>query len=348
MSLPNPSKAEIGLPERSVAEQAATDFPAKGCSPQNSEDVCDGAGVLRHILIVTGLSGAGKSTALHVLEDLGHEVVDNPPLHLLGALVPRRGERLVIGIDVRSRGFETPRVLQELERLKSLPDCDVQLVYVTAEPDVLLRRFTATRRRHPLVASGAIRPGIEQEAKILAPLRAVADAVIDTSDLPAPELKRFIETRFGGGKGEGLTVVLVSFAYPAGLPREADMVFDARFLRNPHYNPELQPKTGLEADVAQYVQADAAYEPFFQGIVDMLGLVLPRFVEEGKKYATIAVGCSGGKHRSVTIIEALARVLPELAPVGPFMVSHRELARQGISTWRWAVPPSGNVDGATI
>lgn len=311
------------------------------------DEGCDEAGKLRHILIVTGLSGAGKSTTLRVLEDLGREVVDNPPLHLLGALVPRPGERLVIGIDVRSRGFEVSRVLQELERLKALPDSHVQLVYVTAEPEVLLRRFTATRRRHPLVSSGAIRPGIEQETQILAPLRAVADAVIDTSDLPAPELKRFIETRFGDGGSEGLTVILTSFAYPAGLPREADMVFDARFLRNPHYNRALQPRTGLEEDVAAYVRTDSAYAPFFDGIMTLLELVLPRFVEEGKKYATIAVGCSGGKHRSVTIVEALARELPSIAPVGPFMVTHRELARQGVATWRWAVPPAGSVYGVT-
>ncbi|GBR43299.1 RNase adapter RapZ [Neokomagataea thailandica] len=334
---PNTVTSEPPDPERLSVEDSVY------LTPSGQHD--DGCAQLRHILIVTGLSGAGKSTTLRVLEDLGHEVVDNPPLHLLGALVPRPGERLVIGLDVRSRGFETARVLLELERLKAVPDNQVQLVYVTAEPDVLLRRFTATRRRHPLVASGAIRPGIEQEARILAPLRAVADTVIDTSDLPAPELKRFIETRFGDGSGEGLTVVLMSFAYPAGLPREADMVFDARFLRNPHYNPALQPRTGLEEDVAAYVRTDKAYAPFFDGIMNLLELVLPRFVEEGKKYATIAVGCSGGKHRSVTIVEALARVLPQVSPVGPFMVTHRELARQGVATWRWAVPPVSAVDG---
>ncbi|GFE96064.1 RNase adapter RapZ [Gluconobacter sp. Gdi] len=293
----------------------------------------------RQILIVTGLSGAGKSSILRVLEDLGHEVVDNPPLHLLDALASRSGKRLAIGIDVRSRGFEASGVLDEIDKLKALPGSQVQLLYATAEPEILLRRFTATRRRHPLVTSGTVLPGIEQETRLLAPLRAHADFVIDTSDLPAPELRQLIETRFGSHTKDGLTVALMSFAYPSGLPREADMVFDARFLRNPHYDATLQPMTGLDPAVVQHVKADPAYHAFFSHVHGLLDLVLPRFVEEGKKYATIAVGCSGGRHRSVTIIEELARLLPKTAPVGPMMVLHRELARKGLSSWRWAVPP---------
>ncbi|WP_246091364.1 RNase adapter RapZ [Swingsia samuiensis] len=294
---------------------------------------------VRQVLIVTGLSGAGKSSILRVLEDLGYEVVDNPPLHLLEALAFKAGERLAIGIDVRSRGFEAHQVVEETEKLKRLSNINLQVLYATAEPEILLRRFTATRRRHPLVTSGTILPGIEQEMALLVPLRACADFVIDTSDLPAPELRQLIETRFGSGAEEGLTVALMSFAYPAGLPREADMVFDARFLRNPHYDPDLQPMTGLDPAVVNYVKSDPAYDIFFGYLTDILNLVLPRFVEEGKKYATVAVGCSGGKHRSVTIIEELARLLPETAPVGPMMVLHRELARKGFSSWRWAVPP---------
>ncbi|EHH67917.1 RNase adapter RapZ [Gluconobacter morbifer] len=293
----------------------------------------------RRVLIVTGLSGAGKSSILRVLEDLGYEVVDNPPLHLLEALLTRSGPRLAIGIDVRSRGFEAHRVLEDVTRLKLVPGTTVQLLYATAEPEVLLRRFTATRRRHPLVSSGTILPGIEQETELLTPLRASADLVIDTSDLPAPELRQLIETRFGSETADGLTVALMSFAYPSGLPREADMVFDARFLRNPHYDAYLQPLTGLDEAVVQYVKEDPAYPAFFSHVHSLLDLVLPRFVGEGKKYATIAVGCSGGRHRSVTIIEELARILPQTAPVGPMMVLHRELARKGLASWRWAVPP---------
>lgn len=176
------------------------------------------------------------------------------------------------------------------------------------------------------------------------------DLVIDTTDMPPPELRQFVESRFSpwtGGAQEGLTVALMSFAYPAGLPREADIVFDARFLRNPHYVPELAPKTGLDADVAEYVAEDRDYLTFLNQIHAMLQLVLPRFVQEGKKYATIAIGCSGGRHRSVTLVEALAKRLSAPDGMGsyegagkwPIMVMHRELARQGITSWRWARKP---------
>ncbi|MXV43750.1 RNase adapter RapZ [Saccharibacter sp. 17.LH.SD] len=302
----------------------------------------------RRIVVVTGLSGAGKSSILKMLEDLDYEVVDNPPLDLLDALTGSAGKRLAIGIDVRSRGFEAHRVLERLSRLRALPHCAVQLLYATAENDVILRRFTATRRRHPLVSGGSVLTGIEQEADLLEPLRADADLVIDTSDLPVPELRRLITARFGEGAGSDLSVVLMSFAYPAGLPREADIVLDARFLRNPHYDETLRPRTGLEADVAHYVQEDPFYAPFYQHVLGLIRVVLPRFIAEGKKYVTIAIGCSGGRHRSVTIVEALARDLALFEnDIGethvPVMVLHRELARQGLASWRWAIPPeTGN------
>ncbi|WP_272916208.1 RNase adapter RapZ [Aristophania vespae] len=298
----------------------------------------------RQILLVTGLSGAGKASILRILEDLDFEVVDNPPLDLFEALIARSGERLAIGIDVRSRGFKTELALKHFVHLRNLPDCAVQLIYATAEEDVLLRRFTATRRRHPLVSSGGILPGIEREIKLLAPLKAEADLVIDTSDLPLPELRHLIEARFGVSSEQGLSVVLMSFAYPAGLPREADMVFDVRFLKNPHYDERLRPYTGLEESVASYVKKDPFYDKFYEHLSALINLVLPRFMEEGKKYVTIAIGCSGGRHRSVTVVEALAKDLAEhitqnQSVKGPVMIVHRELARQGLTSWQWAVPP---------
>ncbi|WP_370458726.1 RNase adapter RapZ [Asaia sp. As-1742] len=303
----------------------------------------------RRILLVTGLSGAGKSSILRILEDIGYEVTDNPPLTLLDALAARTEEPLAIGIDVRTRGFEARAVIMALAQLRTQRDLHVELLYATAETDVLLRRFTATRRRHPLDNSSEIAPGlvasIEQEIALLAPLRDEADLVIDTSDLPPHDLRRLIESRFGHqNDGDSMTVTLLSFAYPAGLPREADLVFDARFLRNPHYDPELKARTGLEAVVREYVQQDPDYLNFFSRIMGLLELVLPRFVAEGKKHATVAIGCSGGQHRSVTLVEEIAAALSRAEEIKllsdvPIVVMHRELARQGRNSWRWVRAP---------
>lgn len=342
----------------------------------------DGVPAPRRILLVTGLSGAGKSSILRILEDLGYEVIDNPPLRMLDEIVTRAERPVAIGVDSRTRGFDTAAVLTELGRLRLDPALQAELIYATAEEGVLLRRYTATRRRHPLAMRGTVTEGIRAEIDLTARLRAAADMVIDTSDLPPPELRQVVEMRFGPGRGhvgEGLTVALMSFAFPAGLPREADMVFDARFLRNPYYDPDLSVRTGLEADVAAYVAADPDYRRFLDQIAAMLDLVLPRFVREGKKYATIAIGCSGGRHRSVTLVEALATHLAtrphndshidkaiapsdvqsdtvesDMADSGAdggaqggadmtgawsVIVMHRELARQGRSSWRWASRP---------
>ncbi|KXV56360.1 glmZ(sRNA)-inactivating NTPase [Acetobacter tropicalis] len=310
--------------------------------------------VPRRILLVSGLSGAGKSSILRILEDLDHEVIDNPPLGMLDDIVARAERPVAIGVDSRTRGFDASAVLEAVARLRVNPNLRVELIYATAEESVLLRRYTATRRRHPLALHGSIKEGIEEETTLTAPLRAAADLVIDTSDMPPPELRQFVESRFSpwqGGSAEGLTVALMSFAFPAGLPREADIVFDARFLRNPHYDPALAPKTGLDADVADYVAEDTDYLPFLDQIHAMLQLVLPRFVREGKKYATIAIGCSGGRHRSVTLVEALAQRLAAPDGMGtyqgsgqwPIMIMHRELARQGLGAWRWARKPTGSL-----
>lgn len=296
------------------------------------------------IVLVTGLSGAGKASILRMLEDLDYEVVDNPPLDLFEALITQSGQRLAIGVDVRSRGFDPGRMVDFLTRARREPDCSAQLLFATADYDVLLRRFTATRRRHPLGGEGGVlRPALEQEAEMLAPLRAAADIVIDTSDLPLPDLRQMIEARFSAGVGTMLSVALMSFAYPEGLPREADIVLDARFLQNPHYDEALRPHTGLDADVADYVKADPYFQRFYEHVLGLVKTVLPRFAQEGKKYVTIAVGCSGGRHRSVTVVEALARDLagdPMIAELrAPVMVLHRELARKGLAACRWAVPP---------
>ena len=292
------------------------------------------------VVLVSGLSGAGKASILRALEDVGYEAVDNPPLEMVPDLARRTERPLAIGLDARSRGFDAGLVLRTLRDLHENPRLLPEMVYAAADETVLLRRFTETRRRHPLAPQGRVVDGIAAEAALTQPLRDAADLVLDTSELPLAELRRLIEQRFrpdpeAGAQGTRMTVSLVSFAFPAGLPREADMVFDARFLRNPHYDPILRPGTGLDADVAAFVEADPDFPAFFGGVLGLLRLVLPRFVGEGKRYATIAIGCTGGRHRSVRIVERLAVALREDGPASAarwqVMASHRELSRKGIT-----------------
>ena len=288
----------------------------------------------QRVVIVTGLSGAGKISILRVLEDLGYEAVDNPPLDLLPSLVERGGKPLAVGMDARSRGFDAVVVVAVLQTLRANPALQAELVYAWASEDVLLRRYTESRRSHPLAPKGRVLDGIWAETEITEPLRDAADLVLDTSTLALPDLRRRIAGRFGVGAGEtglaSLNLSLVSFAFRAGLPREADMVFDARFLRNPHYDPILRPRTGLDGDVAAYIRADPDFAPFMARTEALLDLVLPRFVTEGKRYVTVAVGCTGGQHRSVHIVESLATHLRSLSGAGvdkgwQVTVRHREL-----------------------
>ncbi len=294
------------------------------------------------VVIVTGLSGGGKASILRALEDVGYEAVDNPPLTMLEEMVapaePTPGpRRLAIGIDARTRGFDAADVLAAIARLRTDPELRLQLVYAWADESTLLRRYTETRRRHPMAPQGVVADGIAAEIALTELLREGADLVVDTSGLPIAELRRLIERHFGtGADGAQMAVSLMSFAYPKGLPREADLVFDARFLRNPHYDPILRPKTGMSADVGAYVEADPDFAKFFSRIAELIELVLPRFVQEGKKYATITIGCTGGRHRSVYLIEKLANHLTQRFTarqadggfVAPWrvLVSHRELA----------------------
>ncbi len=272
----------------------------------------------RPVVLVTGLSGAGKASILRALEDIGYEAVDNPPLPMLEGLVrdARRDERryLAVGIDARSHGFDPVSVLATLAALRAEPGPRPELVFAWADDDVIQRRFTQTRRRHPLAGDGQVADGIAIERELTAALRAAADWVIDTTDMPLPQLRRLVEERFGrpASLGRiGLSLAVLSFAFPAGLPREADMVFDVRFLRNPHYVDELRDRTGLDPDVAAFVESDPDFSRYFEKLADMLVFTLPRFVAEGKWYVTIAVGCTGGRHRSVHVVERLRQRLED-------------------------------------
>ncbi len=265
------------------------------------------------VVVVTGLSGAGKSSALHILEDVGYEAIDNIPVSLLGRLLwpgteekAAQREPLAVGVDIRTRDFHADAFPREVEPLRARADLDLRLVFLDCESSVLVRRFTETRRRHPLHPDRPVDDSIRTERSLLAPVREAADVVIDTSQLSVAELRRLLERRFAPEGLHKLTLSVVSFAYGKGLPREADLVFDVRFLQNPHYIDALRPGSGLDAPVAAYIEQDRGFAPFFESLTVMLGGLLPRYREEGKSYLTIAVGCTGGRHRSVLVAERLA------------------------------------------
>jgi len=261
------------------------------------------------VVIVTGLSGAGKTLALKGLEDLGWEAVDNLPLSLVANLV-RSGTAssrpLAVGIDIRTRDFGVEPVLDAVDRLMSENGRKVELLFLDCDDDALCRRYTESRRRHPLAADRPLLDGIHHERALLLPLRARADLVVDTTGLAPSALKRVLGGHFGLAADRGLVVFVTSFAYRNGLPREADLVFDARFLANPHYRPDLRPLTGRDAAVADYVAADPAFGPYIDSLTGLLAPLLPRFAAEGKSYLTIAIGCTGGRHRSVAVAERIA------------------------------------------
>lgn len=290
------------------------------------------------VVVVSGLSGAGKASILRVFEDLGFDAVDNPPIPIVSALVARSSRPLAIGLDARSQGFDAEVILRILDDLRNASELPPELIFAHADDAVLLRRFTETRRRHPLAPQGRVLDGIMLETRLTRPLLERADWVVDTSGLPLPELRRSIEQRYQHSMGQHagrrtMTVAVTSFAFPAGLPREADMVFDVRFLRNPHYVDGLREQTGFDAPVGDYIGADPDFQRYFEAVLHVCSIAVPRFVTEGKKYATIAIGCTGGRHRSVHVANLLGTQLATLsgASGGPgdwsVLVSHRDLTQ---------------------
>lgn len=263
------------------------------------------------VVVITGMSGAGKTVALKMLEDMGYEAVDNLPLTLLapllGAPPPGSSRRrpIAIGIDIRTRDFGAAPMLAELDRLTEGRAVSLTLLFVDCDDEVLARRYTETRRLHPLAVERPLADGIAHERQLIAPLRGRADLVLDTSTLRPAELKTVLAGHFGLDRAATLVLFVTSFSYRRGLPREADMVFDARFLSNPFYDRELRPLTGRDPRVATFVDADPAFAPFWGSLTTMIGPMLPRFIAEGRNYLTIAIGCTGGRHRSVAVAEKL-------------------------------------------
>ena len=283
----------------------------------------------RRLVLVTGVSGAGRSSVMRTLEDLGYEAVDNVPLSLLEALAaPEPGANpLAVGVDTRTRGFDAALFMQAVARFRDRPDLAVDLIFLDAEDAVLLRRYTETRRRHPLSGRGGLPEGIAKERARLHGVAQSADVVLDTSAMPVGELRALIDRRCALSDQQELSIEIVSFGFPKGLPREADMVFDVRFLKNPFYVPELKALTGLDPAVSTYVATDPDFVTFVSRMTGLIAPLLPRMVREGKKYLTIAVGCTGGQHRSVTVAERLGQDL--VAQGWHVVVRHRELPVAG-------------------
>lgn len=284
----------------------------------------------KHILLVTGMSGAGKSTVLRTLEDLGWEVVDNLPLLLLNRLLDTApgadggdDERpLALGLGTQTRGFDAESIVQRIKKLREEQGLDVGTLFLECSGAELLRRFSETRRRHPLAQDRPAEDGIARERELLGPLRRWANRLIDTTDMKANQLSQTIRGIFSADGGK-TTYSVTSFGFSRGLPRDADLVLDMRFLRNPHWDPALRPGTGRDADVSAYIEADPAYAAAMAQIESLLLLLLPRYQAEGKAYVTIAFGCTGGRHRSVHVAERMAARLRNegFSPT----VTHRDL-----------------------
>ncbi|MEC7676001.1 MAG: RNase adapter RapZ [Pseudomonadota bacterium] len=287
-------------------------------------------------VLVTGLSGAGRTTVLKILEDHGRETVDNLPQGLLPALLAAPSAApttaapapLAIGLDVRARGFDAGALVALLDGGRGARARPLRMVFLDCDDETLIKRFTETRRTHPLAVDRPVADGIAVERRALAPLHARADLVIDTSEMSVVDLRHAVTERLCLDGTHRLRVQVVSFAYRAGLPRDADLVFDVRFLSNPHYDPVIGGFDGRDARVAAHIRRDPAFDGFLTRLTDYLAPLLPLFEAEGKSYLTVAVGCTGGRHRSVLVAETVAKWL--MARGLPVTVRHRELAKAAV------------------
>lgn len=279
------------------------------------------------LVLVTGPSGAGRSTAIHVLEDNGFESIDNLPLRLVPRLLdgPVHDRPMALGIDARNRDFTTSALIDAIAQLHARPDVRLTVLFLDCRPDILIRRYSETRRRHPLAPAESPETGIARERDLLAAVRDRADMLIDTSDMNVHQLRRVIEQGFAPAGGRSLAVTVHSFSYKRGLPAGIDMVFDCRFLRNPYWQADLRPLDGRDPAVADHVAGDPRFGEFYTRVLELARFLLPAYVEEGKSHLSVAFGCTGGQHRSVTMAERLARALAEDG--WQVSIRHRELER---------------------
>lgn len=279
------------------------------------------------VVLVTGPSGSGRTTAIAALEDLGYETIHNLPLNLVPRVVDGPLERpLALGLDLRSRDFSVSRLIELIDRLTRDPALKLEVLYLDTQADVLVRRYSETRRRHPLAPEDAPLEGIRLELDLLAPIRMRADVLIDTSTMTPHDLRAEVTRWFDMGRIARLAVSVHSFSYKRGVPRGLDMMFDCRFLNNPYWMPALRGLTGLDPEVARYVAADQRYGEFTERVKELLLFLLPAHVAEGKSHLAVGFGCTGGQHRSVAVTEAITKALADAG----WQVSkrHRELERR--------------------
>lgn len=283
---------------------------------------------LHQVVLVTGPSGSGRTTAINALEDIGFETISNLPLTLLPRLLegPPPERPLALGLDVRNRDFSTEAVIELIDRLSQLESVRIDILYLDCRPEILLRRYSETRRRHPLAPAESPAEGVDREIDLLVPIRARADILIDTSEFSPHDLREEMRRWFDPEDGSRLAVTVHSFSYKRGVPRAVDLVFDVRFLRNPYWDPALRDLFGTDPRVAAYVEQDERAAPFFGKVLDLVLFLLPAYRDEGKSHLAIGVGCTGGQHRSVAMSEKIGNAL---ASEGwQVSVRHRELERR--------------------
>ena len=300
----------------------------------------------RHrVMLVTGVSGAGKTTALKTLEDLGWEAIDNFPIRLLPLLIDtpqavgshERDRPLAIGFDTRTRGFDPASIVRQIRELEQRPEYESSTLFLDCAGRELQRRYAETRRRHPLAQDRSAEAGIAEEREWLQPLRRWAENVIDTTDMPVSDLQHEIRRRFALDQSP-TSIIITSFGFARGMPPSADLVFDMRFLRNPHWDRALRPLTGLDEQVGTFVMEDPAYEGAVDRITDLLSFLLPRYQAAAKAYVHIAIGCTGGRHRSVFVATQISKRL-QAAGFCP-NVQHRNLTSRPVDAIEGSpVPP---------
>ena len=280
------------------------------------------------LVLVTGPSGAGRSTAIHALEDLGYEAIDNLPMSLIPRLLdgPPLPRPIALGLDVRNRDFNATALIELVDLLTRDPRVTLELLYLDCAQPELIQRFSQTRRRHPLAPAETPTEGIEREIDLLAPIKARADHLIDTTDMTPHDLKADIGRWFDASPTARLAVSVQSFSYKRGIPRGVDMIFDCRFLSNPHWVAALRDLDGRDPAVVAHIESDPRFALFFLKLRDLIEMLLPAQLDEGKAHLSIGFGCTGGQHRSVAVAEKLARTLAEAG--WPVSKRHRELERR--------------------